>query len=83
MDVGERGYRAWRTRPACRRQRDDMVLLAHIREQHLLSLKTYGRPRMTEELKELGGSCRPSPRWSSDAREWHSCRAHTQAQSDH
>ena len=36
------------------RQRDDMVLLAHIREQHRLSLKSYGRPRMTEELQERG-----------------------------
>ena len=32
----------------------DMVLLAHIREQHHLSLESYGRPRMTEELQELG-----------------------------
>ena len=31
-----------------------MVLLAHIREQHRLSLNSYGRPRMTAELKELG-----------------------------
>jgi len=36
------------------RQRDDMVLLAHIREQHRLNLQSYGRPRMTEELQELG-----------------------------
>ena len=36
------------------RQRDDTVLLAHIREQHRLSLQSYGRPRMTEELQELG-----------------------------
>ena len=36
------------------RQRDDMVLLAHIREQHKLSLCSYGRPRMTEELQDLG-----------------------------
>ena len=36
------------------RQRDDMVLLAHIREQHRLSLENYGRPKMTEELQELG-----------------------------
>ena len=33
---------------------DDMVILAHIREQHRLSLQSYGRPRMTEELQELG-----------------------------
>ena len=36
------------------RQRDDMVILAHIREQHRLSLESYRRPRMTEELQELG-----------------------------
>ena len=31
-----------------------MVILAHIREQHHLSLGSYGRPRMTQELKEIG-----------------------------
>lgn len=54
LDVTSRGYRAWRNRPASPGQREDMVLLAHIREQHRLSLQSYGRPRMTEELKELG-----------------------------
>lgn len=54
MDVSPRGYRTWRSRPASHRQRADMVLLAHIREQFTLSLGSYGRPRMTEELKELG-----------------------------
>ena len=54
VDVTPRGYRAWRKRPASQRQREDLVLLAHIREQHRLSLQSYGRPRMTEELKELG-----------------------------
>ena len=54
MNVSSRGYRAYRSRPISQRQREDMVLLAHIREQHRLSLNSYGRPRMTEELKELG-----------------------------
>jgi len=54
MDVTSRGYRAWRGRPISQRQRDDLVLLAHIREQHRLSLGSYGRPRMTEEPTELG-----------------------------
>ena len=36
------------------RQRTDMIVLAHIKEQSRLSLGSYGRPRMTEELKELG-----------------------------
>ena len=35
-------------------QRQDMVVLAHIRDQFTQSLGSYGRSRMTEELKELG-----------------------------
>jgi transposase InsO family protein len=31
-----------------------MAVLAHIREQYSLSLGSYGRPRMTMELKEVG-----------------------------
>ncbi len=31
-----------------------MAVLAHIREQYSLSLGSYGRPRMTMELKEAG-----------------------------
>ena len=54
MQVTSRGFSAWRVRPMNQRQRDDMVILAHIREQHRLSLQSYGRPRMTEELQELG-----------------------------
>lgn len=54
MGVSPRGCRAWRCRPACWRQRTGMVLLARIREQFRLSLGSDGRPRMTEELKELG-----------------------------
>lgn len=54
LKVTSRGLRAWRSRPMSQRQRDDMALLAHIKEQHRLSLNSYGRPRMTEELKELG-----------------------------
>jgi putative transposase len=54
MQVTSRGFRAWRGRPMSQRQRGDMVILAHIREQHRLSLQSYGGPRMTEELQELG-----------------------------
>jgi putative transposase len=54
LQVTSRGFRAWKARPISQRQRDDMVLLAHIREQHRLSLQSYGRPRMTEELQDLG-----------------------------
>ena len=54
MLVTERGYRSWRSRPISRRDRTDMKVLAHIREQYRLSLGSYGRPRMTMELKEAG-----------------------------
>ena len=54
MDVTDRGLRAWKRRPPSLRQRRDLILLAHIREQHRLCLGSYGRPRMTEELKALG-----------------------------
>lgn len=54
MQVSPRGLLAFRSRPASRRQRSDLVTLAHIKEQSRLSLGSYGRPRMTEELKEIG-----------------------------
>ncbi len=54
MDVSPRGLRAFRSRSASRRQRSDLVTLAPIKEQSRLSLGSYGRHRMTEELKEIG-----------------------------
>lgn len=54
MNVSPRGLRAFRSRPASCRQRMDMIVLAHIKEQSSLSLGSYGRPRMTEEMKEVG-----------------------------
>src|SRR3984893_254119 len=52
--VSQSGYFAWRGRPACRRQREDMVLLAHLRSAFALSNGTYGSPRMTRELQDDG-----------------------------
>ena len=54
MNVSPRGYRAHRSRPLSQSQCRDLVVLAHIREQFALSLGCYGRPRMTQELKEAG-----------------------------
>src|SRR3954462_6130899 len=48
------GYFAWRSRPACRRQREDLELLAHVRSAFRLSNDTYGSPRMTRELQDQG-----------------------------
>ncbi len=53
MSVHE-GIGSFRGRPLSQSRRKDMVVLARIRERFALSLGSYGRPRMTEELKELG-----------------------------
>jgi transposase InsO family protein len=54
MNISLRGLQAFRSRLASRRQQSDLVTQAHIKEQSRLSLGSYGRPRMTEELKEIG-----------------------------
>jgi putative transposase len=54
LGVSQSGYFAWRGRSACRRQREDMVLLAHVRSAFAVSHGTYGSPRMTRELRDSG-----------------------------
>lgn len=54
LGVSPSGYFAWKERPACRRQRDDMVLLTHVRSAFALSNGTYGSPRMVRELRDNG-----------------------------
>ena len=46
LEVSQSGFFAWRDRPACRRQQQDMVYLSHIRAAFVLSNRTCGRPRM-------------------------------------
>ena len=54
VEVSQSGYFAWRSRPASPRQREDLVLLAHIRSAFTRSHETYGSPRMTRELQDEG-----------------------------
>lgn len=54
LGVSQSGYFAWKDRPASRRQRDDMVMLAHVRSAFALSNGTYCSPRMTRELQDDG-----------------------------
>ncbi|WP_373687857.1 IS3 family transposase [Gluconobacter sp. P5B12] len=54
--VSDRGLRAWRRRPVCARRRQDDALMVHIRTIHAQSRRSYGRPRMTEELRARGFS---------------------------
>jgi len=54
LGVSSSGYFAWKKRPASLRQRDDMVLLAHVRAAFAVSNRTYGSPRMVHELRDSG-----------------------------
>lgn len=52
--VSQSGFFAWQDRPACRRQQQGMVYLAHIRTAFALSNGTYGSPRMQRDLVDEG-----------------------------
>ena len=54
LGVSQSGYFAWKNRPASWRQRQDVILLAHVRSAFSLSNETYGSPRMTRELQDAG-----------------------------
>ncbi|MFZ1661010.1 MAG: IS3 family transposase [Paracoccaceae bacterium] len=54
LEVSQSGFFAWQERPACRRQQQDMVYLAHIRTAFALSNGTYGSPRMHRDLVDEG-----------------------------
>ena len=52
--ISRSGFYAWRSRPISKRAREDVVLLDHIQNEFEASHRSYGRPRMVEELRELG-----------------------------
>jgi transposase InsO family protein len=54
LGVSQSGYFAWKDRPASRRQREDVTLLAHVRSAFAQSSETYGSPRMTRDLQDDG-----------------------------
>ena len=54
LGTSQSGDFAWRRRPACRRQHEDMALLAHVRSAFALSNGTNGSPRMTRDLRDDG-----------------------------
>ncbi len=54
MSVSCSGYYAWRKRPASARQREDMVLFAHIKDKFEASNRAYGSRRIAAELSADG-----------------------------
>lgn len=58
LGVSQNDYFAWKDHSASQRQRDDMVMLAHVRSAFALSNGTYGSPRMTRALRDNGFAIR-------------------------
>jgi len=54
LGVSESGFYAWRTRPPCRRRREDAQLLQEIRQAFVTHRGRYGSPRIHRELKDQG-----------------------------
>ena len=54
LEVSQSGFFAWQDRPACHRQQQDMVYLAHICTAFAVSNGTYGSPRMHRDLVDEG-----------------------------
>lgn len=54
FEVSESGYHSWKNREPSQHRKDELVLLTHIKSQFHISQETYGSPRMTFELNEIG-----------------------------
>ncbi len=54
LSVSPAGYYAWRMRPQSDRARRNQALLIEIRALHAQSRHTYGSPRITRDLEEMG-----------------------------
>jgi putative transposase len=57
LAVSKAGYYAWRHREPSARTRANTALATHIRAAHRRSRRTYGSPRVTEELRAQGVRC--------------------------
>jgi len=54
LGVSPSGYYGWRQKRPTKRQREDTALAAKIAAAHRASRKTYGVPRIVEDLREAG-----------------------------
>jgi putative transposase len=54
LGVSRTGYHAWQARPESARRRADRALGALVAEAHAQSRRTYGAPRIHEELRSRG-----------------------------
>lgn len=57
LEVSRSGFYAWQDRPQSRRSQDNVILMEKIKIIHNYSRRTYGLPRIKEELNLIGYSC--------------------------
>jgi len=57
LDISRSGYYAWKMRPVSSRDQKNRELVDRIVKVHKESRKTYGSPRITEDLKSRGIPC--------------------------
>jgi transposase InsO family protein len=57
LEVSRSGYYAWQRRPVSRRKQANDVLVSQIRLAHQRSRRSYGSPRITDELNDGGTLC--------------------------
>lgn len=57
LGVSKAGYYAWRHRAPSTRSQANTALAGHIRSVHRWSRRTYGSPRVTQELRAEGLRC--------------------------
>ena len=58
LNVSSSGYIAWKDRPVSDREKQNKLLVFHIRAIHNETDATYGTPRITRELNDTGIPCR-------------------------
>ena len=51
------GYYRWRKQPQSKRRKENEKILMEIKESHINSRRTYGSPRITDELRSKGIKC--------------------------
>jgi len=57
LEVSRSGYYDWRRRPVSKRDQENQHLVERIQEVHKDSEKTYGSPRVYQQLRQEGYSC--------------------------
>jgi len=54
MQVSKSGFYYWKTKPVSQRSKQDNVILYHVIQAHKASRKTYGSPRIYQDLNAKG-----------------------------